>query len=47
MEETFKHATCIFLQILSDFYNQDSSLLDKRKFYSSELRNLLLSPEGH
>lgn len=47
MEETFKHATYFFVQILSDFYNQDSSLLDKRKFYSAELRNLLLKPEGH
>lgn len=47
MEEIFKHATYIFVQILSDFYNQDSSLLDKWKFYSAELRNLLLSPEGH
>lgn len=46
MEETFKHATYILVPVFSDLYNQDSSLLDKRKFYSAELRNFLLSPEG-
>lgn len=47
MEDTFRHATYIFVPVLSDLYNQDSFLLDKRKFYSAELRNFLLSPEGH